>query len=121
MSISPNPLSLTGAQRRTLRGLGHGLKPVVQIGKHGITDGLVQATSQALATHELIKLSVGGESPIDRKAAPKALAARTGSHVAQIIGRTALLYRRRHDEPVIRLPGTFEEGPRAQKVEGEEA
>ncbi len=121
MTIPTNPVSLTGAQRRSLRGLGHGLKPVIQIGKMGITDGLIQATREALATHELIKLSVGSEAPLDRKTAPKTLAARTGSHVAQIIGRTALLYRRRHDEPAIRIPGAFEEGPRAGHVEGEEA
>jgi len=121
MTIATNPVSLTGAQRRTLRGLGHGLKPVIQIGKMGITDGLVEATSVALSTHELIKLSVGSEAPLDRKTAPKALAERTGSHVAQIIGRTALLYRRRHDGPVIRIPGAFEEGPRPGASEGDEA
>jgi len=121
MTIPTNPVSLTGAQRRALRGLGHGIKPVIQIGKMGITDGLVQATSEALAIHELIKLSVGGEAPVDRKTAPKMLATRTGSHVAQIIGRTALLYRRRHDGPVIKLPGTVEEGPRPGNGEGDEA
>ena len=110
MSILTNPRSLTGAQRRTLRGLGHGLKPVIQVGRHGITDGLVEATKEALETHELIKLSVGSEAPVDRKTAPKLLAAQTGSHVAQIIGRTALLYRRRRDEPAIRLPGAIDEG-----------
>jgi RNA-binding protein len=121
MTISTNPRSLTGAQRRILRGLGHGLKPTVQVGRHGITDGLIQATKQALETHELIKLSVGGEAPVDRKSAPKLLAAQTGSHVAQIIGRTALLYRRRHDDPAIRLPGVIDEAPRPDAQGGDEA
>lgn len=106
-----NPIRLTGAQRRALRSLGHHLKPLVQVGKSGLTDGLVAATTEALEHYELIKVSVGGESPIDRKTAPEALAERTGAHVAQIIGRTALLYRRRAEDPEIALPGVIEEAP----------
>lgn len=106
-----NPISLTGAQRRALRALGHHLKPVVQVGKAGITDGLVEATCLVLERHELVKISVAGESPISRKEAPAMLAARCGAHVAQLIGRTALLYRRRTEEPEITLPGVVEEAP----------
>ncbi|MBU0553261.1 YhbY family RNA-binding protein [Myxococcota bacterium] len=116
--ITLNPLSLTGAQRRALRGLGHGIKPTVQIGQHGITQGVIDATIAALLQHELIKISIGGEAPVARKEAPGALAQATGSHVAQIIGRTALLYRRRFKDPEIKLPGTIEEAPRP-KGEGQ--
>lgn len=107
-----NPVSLTGAQRRTLRGLGHHLKATVQIGNKGITPGLVAATTAALADHELIKISVNSEAPVGRKEAPGALAAACGAHVAQVIGRTALLYRRRFDDPAIQLPGVIVEAPR---------
>jgi RNA-binding protein YhbY len=58
---------------------------------------------------------------MDRKTAPKLLAAQTGSHVAQIIGRTALLYRRRHDDPAIRLPGDIDDAPRRNAQEGDDA
>ncbi len=106
-----NPVNLTGAQRRALRGLGHHLKPVVQIGKSGITDGLVEATEAALLQHELIKIAISGESPDGRKEAPELLATRAGAHVAQVIGRVALLYRRRSEDPSIELPGVIEEAP----------
>ena len=109
---SPNPRSLSGAQRRALRALGHELKPTVWIGRQGVTDALVDATRIALNDHELIKLSVSAESPLDRKEAPVELARRTGGHVAQVIGRTALLYRRHPEKPTIFLPGTVDEGPR---------
>ena len=65
---------VTGSGIRYLRGLGHHLDPVVQIGKDGITDALVAATNEALRAHELIKVKVGTESPIDRKEAGPELA-----------------------------------------------
>lgn len=109
---APNPVSLTGAQRRTLRGLGHHLKACVQIGKAGVTEGLIASTQAALRDHELIKISVNAEAPVDRKAGPALLAEQVGAHVAQVIGRTALLYRRRFDDPQIQLPGVVIEAPR---------
>lgn len=93
-----------GSGIRYLRGLGHHLDPVVQIGKDGITDALVAATSEALGTHELIKVKVGAESPIDRKEAGPELAAKTGATLAQVLGRTLLLYKRHPSKPKIELP-----------------
>ena len=104
-----NPQALTGAQRRVLRGLGHSLKPIVRIGRQGLSEGVIDATKIALEDHELIKISVGPDCPLPRKEAPHALGGRTGSHVAQIIGRTALLYRRRFKEPELKLPGAITE------------
>jgi RNA-binding protein len=114
MSAKPvkNPKDLNGAQRRALRALGHHLKPVVQIGLRGVTPSLVAATTDALMHHEIIKISMGSEAPVDRKLAPAELADATGAHVAGVVGRTAILYRRRHDDPVVKLPGVFEEAPR---------
>jgi len=98
-------VSLTGKQRRYLRSLGHALRPLVQVGKGGIDDGLVAAVEQALADHELIKVKLGEHADVDRHEAADALAARTKSTVAQVLGGTILLYRPDPDEPVITLPG----------------
>ena len=95
---------LTGKQRHHLRGLGHELKPIVQVGKGGIDDGLVAAVEQALADHELIKVKIGEAADLDRQEAAEAIAIRTGSEVAQVLGNTLLLYRAKPDEPVIILP-----------------
>ena len=78
---------------RHLRALGHALDPVVQIGKSGITPALVQQTKVQLAAHELIKVRVATEAPVDRKEAASELAAETSAVLAQVIGRTFLLYR----------------------------
>lgn len=95
---------LTGKQRRHLRGLGHDLLPIVQIGKDGIDDGLVAAVEQALDDHELVKLKVGEAAGLDRHDAAEAIAHRTHSEVAQVLGNTVLLYRAHPDEPSIVLP-----------------
>ncbi len=95
---------LSGRQRRYLRSLGHELRPVVQIGRDGLDDGLVAAVDQALTDHELIKVKLGEAANLDRHDAAADLAARTRSEVAQVLGNTVLLYRARPDEPEIELP-----------------
>ncbi|MEJ7599733.1 MAG: ribosome assembly RNA-binding protein YhbY [Kofleriaceae bacterium] len=95
---------LTGKQRRHLRGLGHRLEVIIQVGKGGIDDGLVAALEQALADHELVKIKVGESAGMDRHAAADALAERTQSHVAQVLGNTVLLYRARPEKPEIEIP-----------------
>lgn len=94
---------LTGKQKRHLRGLGHGRKPVVLIGKKEVDSGVVQETEAALACHELIKVKVLENCPLDRHEAAEALAEATGSEIAQVLGKTFLLYRPA-EKPVIVLP-----------------
>ncbi len=95
---------LSSKQRRHLRSLAHSLKPVVQIGKGGIDDGLVAAVEQALLDHELIKVKIGENAGMERDEAAEAIATRTKSDVAQILGNIVLLYRAHPDEPTIVLP-----------------
>jgi RNA-binding protein len=95
---------LSGKQRRHLRGLGHDLKPIVQIGKGGIDDGLVAAVDQALDDHELVKIKLGDAADLDRHDAAYTVARKTHSEVAQVLGNTVLLYRPHPEEPAIVLP-----------------
>ena len=95
---------LTGKQRRHLRALAHPLKPLVQVGKGGIDDGLVAAVDQALADHELIKVKVGDGAGLDRHEVAEQLAQKTKSQVAQVLGYTVVLYRADPEEPKIKLP-----------------
>jgi len=105
---SPGPRGasgpLSGRAIRYLRSLGHHLDPIVQIGKDGLTDAVVDAARDALRAHELVKVKVLGESPIDRKEAGPELAERTGATLAQVLGRTLLLYRRNPQKPKIDIP-----------------
>lgn len=95
---------MTGKQRRHLRALGQQLTPTVHVGADGVTDAVVRHADTELATHELIKVRISENAPEDRHDIAEALAERTHAQLAQVLGRTALLYRARGDEPAIVLP-----------------
>ena len=94
---------LTGKQKRHLRGLGHSLKPLILVGKAEVTESLVAETTEALAFHELIKVKVLESCMIEKREIAEMLAEGCGAEVAQILGRTILLYRKAK-EPKIELP-----------------
>lgn len=97
-------MSLSAKQRRYLRSLGHAKNPVVQIGRDGLTDQVIAAIGDALASHELIKIKLGSASDLERQEAAEQAARATGAEVAQVLGNTVLLYRRHPEHPVIELP-----------------
>ncbi len=102
--------------RRRLRAAGHHLAPVVQVGKEGVTDPVLRQLDRALLDHELVKVKVGSESPEDRFASAEALlAGAEGAALAQILGRTILVYRRHPKKP------RFEPLPPAAKTAAREA
>jgi RNA-binding protein len=101
--MSAAPTISTNATRH-LRAIGHALKPIVQVGKEGITEGILAATQAALLTHELVKVKILSEAPVERHAAAQALADGTNAHLAQVLGRVALLYKRHPNKPKIVLP-----------------
>jgi RNA-binding protein len=94
---------LTGKQKRFLRGLGHDLKPVIMVGKNEINESLVSETDTALKAHELIKVKILESCTMDRHKVAETMAKACGADVAQVLGRTLLLYRR-GEEAKIELP-----------------
>jgi RNA-binding protein len=80
--------------RKALRAAGHHLSPVVQVGKEGVTEAVLAQLDAQLAAHELVKVRLGAESPEDRFEAAERLGGAAGAQVAQILGRTVLVYRR---------------------------
>jgi RNA-binding protein len=90
-------LPLTGTQRRQLRALGHHLEPVVIVGQSGVTEGVIAAVAQALHDHELIKVKIN-EGPETRQEAAQKLAEGTSAELAQLLGRTALLFKKRDED-----------------------
>lgn len=94
--MSSGAIRLAGVDRRHLRRLAHGLKPVVQVGSAGVTEAVAKALGAALRDHELVKLRIAGERE-ERRAIAEQLAERTRSALAGVVGQVAILYRPARD------------------------
>ena len=89
-------MELTSKQRAQLRGLANGLDTILQIGKDGLGDNLVQQANEALEARELIKCRVLESAMLTAKEACQELARRTRSEPVQVIGTKFVLYRESH-------------------------
>lgn len=85
--------------RKALRAAGHHLPAVVQVGKEGVTEAVVRQLDEQLLAHELVKVRIGAESPEDRFEAAARLGEVAGAQIAQILGRTVLVYRKHPEKP----------------------
>ena len=54
-------MSLSIAEKKRFRQIGHQLNPVVLLGNHGLTEAVLNEIDRALEDHELIKVRIGGE------------------------------------------------------------
>ncbi|MEX2016650.1 MAG: ribosome assembly RNA-binding protein YhbY [Candidatus Hydrogenedentales bacterium] len=88
--------TLNSGQRKKLRALAHNLKPLVYVGKQGLTDTVVKSVDDNLAAHELIKVKFI-EQKEEREEISAEIARRTRSELAGIIGNVAILYRAHRD------------------------
>lgn len=85
---------MTGKERAKFRAAANGLEPLFQIGKGGISDGLLAQIEDALDARELIKIKALLESvPQPPKALAQAIAEATKADVIQVIGGCIILYR----------------------------
>lgn len=97
-------MALSKSSKKFLRGLGHGLKPVVTVGDAGVTEALLREFESTIAHHELIKVKVRARDRAQRDAIIDELVRRSGTELVTRIGNVALLYRRNPDNPKIELP-----------------
>ena len=97
-------MSLTSRQVSFLKGLAHEKKPVILLGKNGITDAVIKETANALFTHELIKVRLTGEEPTALDGEAEEMATKSSAELVERRGKIATLYKRRPDEPTIVLP-----------------
>lgn len=95
---------LTGKQKRYLRSLAHHLDPIMQVGKGGVSDNMLDQVSLALEARELIKVSILNNCEEDKDNVAEQLAEGTGSELVQLIGKTVVLYRESTEHKQIELP-----------------
>ena len=95
---------LTGKQKRHLRAMGNEMDPILQVGKGGITETVVNQTDETLEARELIKCRVLQNCSEEPKAVAEQLAEQTQADLVQVIGRNFILYRASKNKPLIVLP-----------------
>ena len=84
----------TSKQRANLRSLASTMKPIMQVGKEGIGENLVNSLSDALEARELIKINLLPASGEDCENLAENLAELLHAELVAVIGRKAILYRR---------------------------
>ncbi|MBF0621771.1 MAG: ribosome assembly RNA-binding protein YhbY [Magnetococcales bacterium] len=99
-------LTLTSAQKKSLRSMAHHLKPVVLVGSSGIKEQVIAALDEALEDHELVKVRFQDHKE-EKKALTAQLVEETKAGLAGIVGHVAILYRPRKEakDRTIVLPG----------------
>ncbi len=70
------------------------IKPVIRLGKEGVTPGFLAALEDTFRHTDLVKLKFE-EFKDQRKALSKELAGKTGSLLVQQVGHTAVFYRKK--------------------------
>jgi RNA-binding protein len=96
-------MPLTSKQNSYLRSKAHHLKPVVMLGSAGLTEGVMNEIENAVEHHELIKIKINTGDRDELKETAEQISKKTKSELVQIIGHTAIIYRKAK-KPVIKLP-----------------
>ena len=96
---------LDGFQRRHLRGLAHPLRPVVMIGKEGLSEAVVAKADAELLAHELIKIRFQAAKD-EKRALLGELAERTRAELVGVVGHVGILFRqnREPEKRRVRVP-----------------
>ncbi|MBT3277392.1 ribosome assembly RNA-binding protein YhbY [Candidatus Thioglobus sp.] len=95
---------LTNNQKKFLRSKGHSLKPVVMLGQHGLTEGVLAELASSLETHELLKIKVRGDDREDKQRIIDEIIKTTQAHLVQVIGNIMVIYRAFDEDPQLILP-----------------
>ncbi|GBL03287.1 ribosome assembly RNA-binding protein YhbY [Glaciecola sp. KUL10] len=96
-------MNLSNKQKQYLKGLAHSLKPVVQLGGNGLTEGVLAEIENALSFHELIKVKVPTDDREEKEMIMDAIVGETKSLKVQAIGHILVIYRT-SDEKKITIP-----------------
>lgn len=93
-------MKLSNKQKQYLKGLAHSLKPVVQLGGNGLTEGVLAEIEGALSHHELIKVKVPTDDREEKSLIMEAIIRETQAHKLQVIGHVLIMYRQSEEKKI---------------------
>ena len=86
-------MAITSKQRAQLRGMAMSLDTIIQIGKGGITESVVESVNAALKARELVKGKVLEGAFLTPREACDAICEATGADGVAVIGTKFVIYR----------------------------
>jgi RNA-binding protein len=86
-------IELSAFERQYLKGLAHGLNPVVMIGNQGLTESVLKEIAVNFDAHELIKVRVLGDDRDARVAMYDKICDELGAAPVQHIGKLLVMWR----------------------------
>ncbi|MDQ6967088.1 MAG: ribosome assembly RNA-binding protein YhbY [Mariprofundaceae bacterium] len=92
-------MPINSKQRKALKSKAHHLKPVIRIGQHGVSEGVITETNLSLDTHELIKVQIQQGDRDERHAAIEVLCQQAGAELVHAIGKVFIIYRQSKKQP----------------------
>jgi len=78
--------------KRTLKAQAHTLKPLIQIGRNGLTPAALANIDKALTDHTLIKVKFNNHKT-QKKELSTTIAQQTKADIVDLIGNTLILHR----------------------------
>ena len=95
---------LTGKERAYLKGLAQNIDPLIQLGKDGINEGFLKQMDKLLEDHELVKIKVLQNAPVEVDEIVDEILEKTGAEFVQKIGKKLTIYRESKENKKIELP-----------------
>ena len=95
---------ITKSQRQFLKGLANNVKPLVKVGKMGLTENIIKSIDEILTAHEIVKIDVLPQCEETASELSVQIAGETHSEIVSQLGRKIVLYRRNPDKTSIVLP-----------------
>jgi RNA-binding protein len=89
----PVDRQVAGRELRELKAKAQRLKPLVKLGKEGLSESFLAGLDQALSDHELVKVKFEEFKDQKKELAP-ALAARARAQIIVRVGNVVVLFRR---------------------------
>lgn len=93
---------MDSATRNKLRKIGHAMRPLLRLGKAGLTDGFAKEVSDSLRAHQLVKIRLDAAGKAECRARAEELAAAAEAEVVDVVGSVATLYREDPEDPLVR-------------------
>lgn len=89
---------MNNKDKKTLKAMASLMPSVVQIGKEGLSDAVIDSARAAITARELIKAHVLNNAGLDTKETMEDLADMLGAELVQVIGHYGVLFKKKDEK-----------------------